>query len=384
MLHVNDVRTIATIYPIVDEIQIKGVNLKYLFNFNSIYEYIKPLGKGGAGTVRCYRSRGDHNLYALKEIPITPRTNIPALKNEVEMLTQLSRGPGQDQAIMTYYDSFVYHNGSQLIYIIVTEYIVGCSLFDYVNQMIDLNLAIPAGVLFGIAIWLFETLARIHKSGYAHRDLKPENIMIDVKKRRLVLIDFGLTCNFKKKSKRSKELKLYSLVGTPAYIAPERWHRPKLSPRSFFSSNPLASLKKVDVWAAGITLYCLSEQKLPWQHENIAYMIKEIRGNNPIEYGVSNAHFVGVLKLALHRDPHSRLSAEEMSRAFKLSLYQSNGVGNPANLTAELSSDRMSLSDGGPIFSLRSDDSMENDSWHMPPFATNFSSLDPDLKFGSL
>jgi serine/threonine protein kinase len=355
MNYTDEVHLIATIYPVWDEIQIKGISLKCLLNFNLIYERVKSLGRGGAGTVICYRSRADNNLYAMKEIPVTVRTNIRTLKNEVAILARLcqDRGVGQSSSIVTYHDSFVCYIRSNLVYVIMTEYIEGYSLFDYINETIRLAQKIPPGVMFGVAIWLFETIDWIHKLGYVHRDLKPENIMIDIKNRRLVLIDFGLTQNLKRRHR--KGFKFSNIAGTPQYIAPEQWRRPKLSPRTFFGANSLTLLKKGDVWAAGVTMYCLAEQKLPWSTHTLPCLIKEIRGGTSIEFSGIEPFFEDRVRMALQRDPYVRISVEDMIRDLKIGLYRTYKLDNPSEVLPEFASVQLSTSDGNFISSQSSD-----------------------------
>lgn len=56
-----------------------------------------------------------------------------------------------------------------------------------------------------------------HKAGYVHRDLKPENILFDTNFQ-LKLADFGFAGCI---NGRDGNGKLYTLLGTKAYMAPE-------------------------------------------------------------------------------------------------------------------------------------------------------------------
>lgn len=73
--------------------------------------------------------------------------------------------------------------------------------------------------LLGIACDLVETLAGVHRRGVIHKDISPANILIRGTLPRPTLIDFGLSSTFAEE--RPGFTHHHSIVGTPAYIAPE-------------------------------------------------------------------------------------------------------------------------------------------------------------------
>lgn len=63
---------------------------------------------------------------------------------------------------------------------------------------------------------LTSALAYLHNMNIVHRDVKPENLLVDMDGDRVKLLklgDFGLACEV-------NEL-LYTVCGTPTYVAPE-------------------------------------------------------------------------------------------------------------------------------------------------------------------
>lgn len=46
---------------------------------------------------------------------------------------------------------------------------------------------------------LLDTLAYVHSCNICHRDIKPDNILFDREKKRITLIDFGISKNIEKR-----------------------------------------------------------------------------------------------------------------------------------------------------------------------------------------
>ena len=77
---------------------------------------------------------------------------------------------------------------------IVSEYIKGGELFDYIRS----NLSLSEPIACHIFLQLVSAVNYVHKQGVIHRDLKPDNILIDQKETdeageriNVRLIDFG-------------------------------------------------------------------------------------------------------------------------------------------------------------------------------------------------
>ena len=113
-------------------------------------------------------------------------------------------------------------------------------------------------------------LEHLHKRRVVHRDVKPENILLD-EDGHIALTDFGIARDFKRQDdsrpwsrvhpwgrraslelavleetgggKKGRANVTHSLVGTPGYVAPEVYSG-KYS-------------YEVDVWGAGVVLYCM-------------------------------------------------------------------------------------------------------------------------------
>lgn len=96
---------------------------------------------------------------------------------------------------------------------------------------------------------IMESILYIHNLGVAHRDIKLENILI-TRSGNVKLTDFGLC---KQQDEGGKSL---TACGTLIYAAPE-----------VIKQEPYDGMK-ADVWSAGIVLYAMIANHLPWVMDN--------------------------------------------------------------------------------------------------------------------
>jgi serine/threonine-protein kinase len=129
-------------------------------------------------------------------------------------------------------------------YYLVMELIRGSTLRDHIK---------PDGMEPARVLWLmrpvFQALHYAHTQGIVHRDLKPENIMVTIEGQ-VKLMDFGLAGG----RDYSQVTATGSILGTPAYIAPEQV-RGELDPQS-------------DQYALGVTLFELLTGQPPFSSDN--------------------------------------------------------------------------------------------------------------------
>jgi len=210
------------------------------------YTIIKLLGQGSYGTVSLAKTDNDElvaikilNIYRLKSAGFT----LQHILDEVESLKILSRECSENVPQFIEY----YQNGFQTDIYIVTEYIQGVTLENYINDKYD-DLQSNPKLVWSIIYSLVKGLYCIHSNGFAHRDLKPENIMI-TSDGIVKYIDFGLACVEKCKWNDCKN-SCVGRMGTPLYHPPE-----------FYKYNSeirgLTASQAQDIWALGIILYNL-------------------------------------------------------------------------------------------------------------------------------
>lgn len=175
---------------------------------------------------------------------------------------------------------------------IVTEFIDGPTLEVRVQQ--------SAGLPLPEALSIIETLAcaldEAHAKGIIHRDLKPSNVLIERVGRRDYpkLIDWGIS----KFESVSPSTQPGSLMGTPAFMAPEQTRGDYVSPAT-------------DIHALGALLYYCLTGRLPFEADRLPALLDEVaRGPRPALPDVGAG--------ALHRDIarlcHSMMAIDPSAR----------------------------------------------------------------------
>ncbi|RPA79641.1 kinase-like protein [Ascobolus immersus RN42] len=118
-------------------------------------------------------------------------------------------------------------------------------------------------------------LEYLHYHGIIHRDIKPANLL-QTRTRKVKISDFGVsylgTSNYTETGKNDGEdvdLELAKTAGTPAFFAPELCSLDLSKPRPNITSA-------IDVWALGVTLYCLIFARCPFLAESEIELFKVI------------------------------------------------------------------------------------------------------------
>ncbi len=108
-----------------------------------------------------------------------------------------------------------------------------------------------------------EGMSAAHDQEVIHRDLKPSNILIDgaglVK-----VVDFGIASA--SANSDATLTKVGSIIGTPAYLSPER-------------AKGMEADHRCDIYALGIIAYCFFVGHLPYKGEPMAILFQHLEGN---------------------------------------------------------------------------------------------------------
>ncbi|MCL4333567.1 MAG: protein kinase [Candidatus Thermoplasmatota archaeon] len=173
---------------------------------NGRYSIIKKLGEGGKGIVFKCQDNSLGRIVALKLIKgeSMDSDTFSRLMREAQTTAKLSH-PG----IMAIYD--LLKEGER--FIMVIEFVDGKTLDSYISE---LGGSLTLGEAVRITRKICDALSYAHGKGILHRDIKPENIMIS-KEKNPKLMDFGLAKSFDSPGLTHAG----TIIGTPAYLAPE-------------------------------------------------------------------------------------------------------------------------------------------------------------------
>jgi hypothetical protein len=234
------------------------------------YKVLEEIGRGGMGVVYLAEDTRLGRLVALKSLP-------SALAMDHDLRQRLRREARAAATISHPSVAVVYaleEMGDQLF--IASEYVRGETLRDEIARgPISPERARP------IAAAIASALAAAHDAGVIHRDLKPENVLIkpdgSVK-----VVDFGIAQI--EGSEATRLTRAGSMLGTPAYMAPEQLLGQTVDGRA-------------DIYAWGIVLSEMLSGRHPLQG----------RG------GKANVHLTGpfatIIARCLHADPAARFAS---------------------------------------------------------------------------
>ncbi len=256
----------------------------------SRYEILDALGDGGMGMVYRVRDRETAEILALKmlrpEIARDPAM-MERFKNEIRLSRRITH-----KNVCRIYE---FNRVNDLAYITM-EYVDGESLRSYLQRVgklmservIDLARQMAAG------------LSEAHAQGVVHRDLKPDNVMLG-RDGLIKILDFGIARALGDTSTTR------TLIGTPAYMAPEQ-------------SQGKATDQRVDLYALGLILYeCLTGQRAFSGATPVEIALKQLKERPLPPRKVmpgTPPHLESIVMRCLEKEPTLRFtSATELQRA---------------------------------------------------------------------
>jgi hypothetical protein len=269
------------------------------------YRPLRPIGRGGSGSVWLARDERSGLEVALKIVPREGKRASRAAR-EMEAASRL-----RHKRCIRAYD---FGGDSGHVYI-AYEYVHGQTMREALRQgRLNDREVVEA------AAQILDGLAHAHAHGIIHRDVKPSNVLIEESDElSLRVLDFGLA----QFDDADTLTAVGDVPGTLAYISPERLRSEEATAAS-------------DIWAVGVILW----EALAGQHPFWGVPLPQVAAT--IEAGApplrrERPHLPGPLLQAVDRalstNPERRPSAEQLARDLRSSFAEPRKRVRPATRT---------------------------------------------------
>ncbi len=249
------------------------------------YRLIEPLGEGGMGVV--WRAHDDllDRQVAVKEVRYTGVGDKRRAELNSRTIREARAAGRLDHPSVIVIHDVVEEDGRPWI---VMQLIRSRSLAEVIRD--SGPPAVPQVAAIGARV--LDALRAAHATGVLHRDVKPENVLL-ADDGRVVLTDFGI-------ASLETEAGLTAtggLVGTPAYMPPERLNGEPARPEA-------------DLWSLGATLYAACEGGPPFRRDSWAATVAAVL-RDPLEPPRRAGSLTPVILGLLRRDPAARMPAAQ-------------------------------------------------------------------------
>ncbi|MEV4258767.1 serine/threonine-protein kinase, partial [Spirillospora sp. NPDC049652] len=244
------------------------------------------LGRGGMGTVWRATDQTLDREVAIKEIRLHPSLTDEERDTAHARMMREARASARlgHPGVVTVHDVVVHDDRPWL----VMELVRSRSLQDVVDQ----EGPQPPQRVAAIGRQLASALRAAHAVGILHRDVKPANVLV-TEDGRAVLTDFGIA----QLSGDATLTRTGMVMGSPAYMAPERVRAEAVGPAS-------------DVWALGATLYTAVEGRAPHHRSDAMAVLAAIMTLDAPPPQRAGA-LTPVLTAMLDRDPARRPNIDQ-------------------------------------------------------------------------
>ncbi|HET7310521.1 MAG TPA: serine/threonine-protein kinase [Mycobacteriales bacterium] len=257
------------------------------------YRLHTPLGRGGMGVVWAAEDELLQRPVAVKEVRFPPTVD----DEERELLRERTLREARTAARLDHpcavrvFD--VCDDDEQPF--IVMERLVGRTLSDIVKHDGPVTPARAAE----IGLCLLDALSAAHAAGIVHRDVKPGNVVVG-EDGRVTLTDFGIASTAGDPSITSTGL----LLGSPAYIAPERARGGRPEPAS-------------DLWSLGATLYTAVEGRPPFDKPEAVATLAAVVTEPHEPCRRASGLLCDAIHGLLDKDPEARPNVDELRSALQ-------------------------------------------------------------------
>jgi len=276
------------------------------------YRLDRELGSGNIGTV-----------FAARDLKLCRDVAVKVLKGSVASDPQAVER-FQREAVascrvrhpnaVTVYDFAVSPSGLPYL---VMELLQGWT----VDALLAVEERLPPARCAGILVPVCHALQEVHSAGMVHRDLKPANLYLETVGGRetVKVLDFGIA-KLVEASASEAALTIEGMVlGTPAYMAPERFGPAPVDP-------------KADIYSLGVILYQMLEGRRPFVPTGpdlVAFAMMHATAPPPPLVAAREEAGPGLAALiedALAKDPARRPTAAEFARRLLESVPSTGGA----------------------------------------------------------
>ncbi|HXA79441.1 MAG TPA: serine/threonine-protein kinase [Candidatus Acidoferrales bacterium] len=248
------------------------------------YDILAEAGHGSMGNVYKARDRETGEVVALKLLKpdiASDQTMMERFKNELLFARKI-----------THKNVCRVHEFNRIGGIAYTsmEFVEGESLRSVLNRFGGL----PPRKAIDLVAQICSGLKEAHAQGIVHRDLKPENVMIDTQGN-VKIMDFGIARSMEALTRLTG-----SMVGTPAYMAPEQ-----------VGGKPVDY--RTDIYSLGLIMYEVFTGAQAFQADNaVAVALKQMREAPVPPHEIEPAIPVGIERAilkCLEKEPSKRFQS---------------------------------------------------------------------------
>ncbi|GGL08282.1 hypothetical protein Sme01_68050 [Sphaerisporangium melleum] len=253
------------------------------------YRLVEPLGQGGMGVVWRAVDELLRREVAVKELLGAAELTRPQRELFTTRIFREARAAGRlsHPGVATVYDVFEEGGCPWIVMRLVPSRTLGAIVRE--------DGPLPPRRVAEIGLQILAALEAAHGAGVLHRDVKPDNVLIGADGN-AVLTDFGIATL----EEDAPVTRTGALVGTPAFVAPER----ALGGRAERAS---------DLWSLGVTLYFAVQGESPFERGHMLATLGAVVYQEPEPCRAAGA-LAQVIEGLLVKDPAGRMAAAEVGR----------------------------------------------------------------------